>query len=92
MALFCDGPSRRFDGQREARGVGAAALALAWNRQTEELRRAVRDADGYVFEDAMPVLARAMSVAEDSAVAFTCSSRRSGVFAEWRLCLPRRAL
>jgi len=52
------------------RGVGAAALASAWNRQTESLRRAVRHAHGYVFEDAMPVLARAMSVAADSAAAF----------------------
>jgi len=34
------------------------------------LRRAVRHAHGYVFEDAMPVLARAMSVAADSAAAF----------------------
>jgi len=69
VALFGDGPSRRIDGQRVPRGVGAAALALAWHRQTEALRRAVRDAHGYVLEDAMPVLARAMSVAADSAVA-----------------------
>jgi len=69
VALFGDGPSRRMDGQRVARGVGAAALASAWNRQTEALRRAVRDAHGYVLEDAMPVLARAMSVAADSAAA-----------------------
>jgi len=34
------------------------------------LRRAVRDAHGFVLEDAMPVLARAMSVAADSAAAF----------------------
>jgi len=70
VALFGDGPSRRMDGQRVPRGVGAAALASAWNRQTEALRRAVRDAHGYVLEDAMPVLARAMSVAADSAAAF----------------------
>jgi len=57
------------DGQRVTRGVGAAALASAWNRQTEALRRAVCDAHGYVLEDAMPVLARAMSVAADSAAA-----------------------
>jgi len=31
-ALFGDGPSRRMDGQRVPRGVGAAALASAWNR------------------------------------------------------------
>jgi len=68
--LFGDGPSRRMDGQRVPRGVGAAALASAWNRQTEALRRAVHDAHGYVLEDAMPVLARAMSVAADSAAAF----------------------
>jgi len=67
VALFGDGPSRRMDGQRVPRGVGAAALALAWNRQTEALRRAVLDAHGYVLEDAMPVLAQAMSVAADSA-------------------------
>jgi len=30
----------------------------------------VRDAHGYVLEDAMPVLARAMSVTADSAAAF----------------------
>jgi len=70
VALFGDGPSRRMDGQRVPRGVGAAALASAWNRQTEALRRAVRDAHGYVLEDAMPLLARAMSVAADSASAF----------------------
>jgi len=70
VALFGDGPSRRMDGQRVPRGVGAAALASAWNRQTEALRRVVRDAHGYVLEDAMPVLARAMSVAADSAAAF----------------------
>jgi len=34
------------------------------------LRRDVRDAHGYVLEDAMPVLAGAMSVAADSAAAF----------------------
>jgi len=70
VALFGDGPSRRMDGQGVPRGVEAAALASAWNRQTEALRRAVRDAHGYVLEDAMPVLARAMSVAADSAAAF----------------------
>jgi len=70
VVLFGDGPSRRMDGQRVPRGVGAAALASAWNRQTEALRRAVRDAHRYVLEDAMPVLARAMSVAADSAAAF----------------------
>jgi len=70
VALFGDAPSCRVDGQRVPRGVGAAALASAWNRQTEALRRAVRDAHGYVLEDAMPVLARAMSVAADSAAAF----------------------
>jgi len=70
VALFGDGPSRRMDGQRVPRGVGAAALASAWNRQKEVLRRAVRDAHGYVLEDAMPVLTRAMSVAADSAAAF----------------------
>jgi len=70
VALFGDGPSRRMDGQRVPRGVGAAALASAWNRQTEALRRAVRDAHGYLLEDAMPVLARAMSVAADSAAPF----------------------
>jgi len=52
------------------RGVGAAALALAWHRQTEALRRAVRDAQGQVLEDAIPVIARAISVAADSAAAF----------------------
>jgi len=36
VALFGDGPSRRMDGQRVPRGVGAAALASAWNRQTED--------------------------------------------------------
>jgi len=46
-----------------SRGVGAAALASAWNRQTEALRRAVRDDHGYVLEDAMPVLDRTISVA-----------------------------
>jgi len=75
VALFGDGPSRRMDGQRVPRGVGAAALASAWNRQTEALRRAVRDAHGYVLEDAMPVLARAMSVAPDSAAAFDMFSQ-----------------
>jgi len=70
VALFGDGPSRRMDGQRVPRGVWAAALASAWNRQTEALRRAARDAHGYVLEDAMPVLALAMSVAADSAAAF----------------------
>ena len=75
MAPFGDGPSCRIDGQRVPRGVGAAALALAWNRQTEALRRAVRDAHGYVLEDAVPVLARAMSVAADSEVAFDLFSQ-----------------
>jgi len=70
VALFGDGPSRRMDGQRVPRGFGAAALASAWNRQTEAIRRSVRDAHGYVLEDAMPVLARAMSVAADSGAAF----------------------
>jgi len=70
VALFGDGPSRRMDGQRVPRGVGAAALFSAWNRQTEALLRAVRDAYGYVLEDAMPVLDRSMSVAADSAAAF----------------------
>jgi len=70
VALLGDEPSRRMDGQRVLRGVGAAALASAWNRQTEALRRAVRDAHGYVLEDAISVLARAMSVAADSAAAF----------------------
>jgi len=70
VALFGDQPSRRVDGQRVTRGVGAAALALAWNLQTEALRLEDRDAHGYVLEDAMPVIARAMSVAADSAV--TC--------------------
>jgi len=70
VALFGDGPSRRMDGQRVPRGVGAAALASAWNRETEALRRAVRYAHGYLLEDAMPVLARAMSVAADSAAPF----------------------
>jgi len=75
VALFGDGPSRRMDGQRVPRGVGAAALASAWNRQTEALRRAVCDAHGYVLEDAMPVLARAMSVAADSEAAFDLFSQ-----------------
>ena len=70
VVFFGDGPSRRMDGQRVSRGVDAAALASAWKRQTEALRRAVRDAHGYVHEDAMPVLARALSVAADSAAAF----------------------
>ena len=70
VALFGDGPIHRMDGQRVPRGVGAAALASAWNRQTEALRRAVRDAHGYFLEDAMPVVARTMSVAADSAAAF----------------------
>jgi len=70
VASFGDGPSRRMDGQRVPRGVGAAALASAWNRQTEALRRAVLDANCHVLEDAMPVLARAMSVAVDLAAAF----------------------
>jgi len=75
VALFGDGPIRRIDGQRVPRGVGAAALALSWSRQTEALRRAVRDAHGYVLVDAMPVLARAMSVAADSVVAFDLFSQ-----------------
>ena len=75
LALFGDGPSRLIDGERVPRGVGAAALALAWNRQTEAFRRAFRDAHEYVLEDAMPVLARAMSVAVDSALAFDLFSQ-----------------
>jgi len=75
VALFGDGPRRCIDGQRVLRGVGAAALALSWNRQTKASRRAVRDAHGYVREDVMPVLARAMSVAADSAVAFDLLSQ-----------------
>jgi len=75
VAFFGDGPTRRMDGQRVPRGFGAAALASAWNRRTEALRRAVRDAHGYVLEDAMPVLARAMSVAADSAAAFDLFSQ-----------------
>jgi len=63
------------DGRRVPRGVGAAAVALAWNRQTEALRRVVRDAHGYVLDDAMPVLASAMSVAAASAVAFDLFSQ-----------------
>jgi len=70
VALFGDGPSRRMDGQHVPRGVGAAALASAWNRQTEALRLAVRDAHGYVLEYATAVLARAMSGPADSAAAF----------------------
>ena len=46
VALFSDGPSRRMDGQRVPRGVGTAALASAWNLQTEALRRAVLDTHG----------------------------------------------
>ena len=75
VALCGDGLSRRTDRQRVPRGVGAAALALAWNLQTEALRRAVRDAHGDVLEDAMPVLARAMSVAAHSAAAFDLFSQ-----------------
>ena len=75
VALFGDGPSRRLDGHRVPRGVGAAALASPRNRQTEALRRAVRDTHGYVLEDAMPLLARAMSVAADSAAAFDLFSQ-----------------
>jgi len=52
------------------RGIAAAALALAWHRHTEALRRAVRGAHGHVLEDAMPVLYRAMRVAAASAAAF----------------------
>ena len=74
-ALLGDGPSRLIEGQRVRRGTGPAALAVACNRQTEALRRAVRDARGYVLEDALPVLARAMRVAEDSAVAFDLFSQ-----------------
>jgi len=70
VALFGDVPSRRIDGQRVPRGGGTAALALAWRRETEALRRAVRDAHGCVLEESMPVLSRAMSVVADSAVAF----------------------
>ena len=43
-ALFGKAPSRHIDGQREPRGVGAAAFALAWHHQTEALRRDARDA------------------------------------------------
>ena len=75
MPLFDDGPSLRIHKQRVPRGVGAAALALSWNRQTEALRRAVQDAHGYVLEDATPVLAQAMSAAADSAVAFDLFSQ-----------------
>jgi len=75
VARFGDGTRRRMDGQRVPRGVGAAALASAWNGQMEALRRAVRDAQGYILEDAMPVLARAMSVATDSAAAFDLFSQ-----------------
>jgi len=70
VALFGDGPSRRLDGQRVPPGEGAAALASAWNLRTKALRRAIRDAHGYVLEHAMPVLALAMSVAAESAAAF----------------------
>jgi len=42
-ALFGEAPSRRRDGQRVPRGVGTAALALALYRQTEAVRRAVRE-------------------------------------------------
>ena len=76
VASFGDWPSRRMDGQRVPRGVGAAALASARYRQTEALRRAVRDAHGDVLEDAIPVLARAMSVAADSAAAFDLLSQK----------------
>ena len=75
VALLGDNPSRRIDRQRVPRGVEAAALALACNSQTEALLRAVRDAHGYVLVDAMPVLARAMSVAADSVVAFDLFSQ-----------------
>jgi len=75
VALVADGPSLRMDKQRVPRGVGAAALPSAWNRQTEALRRAVRDSHGYVLEAAMPVLARAMRVAVDSAAAFDLISQ-----------------
>jgi len=76
VALFGDGPSRLMDGQRVPRCVGAAAaLTSAWNCQTEALRRAVGDSHGYVLEDAMLVLARAMSVAADSAATFDLFSQ-----------------
>jgi len=75
VALFGDGPSRRMNGQRVPRGVGAAPLASAWNRRTEAFRRPVRDADGYVLEEAIPVLAGAMSMAADSAAAFDLFSQ-----------------
>jgi len=75
VSLLGDGPSRLVDGQRVPRGFGAAVLPSAWSRQTEALRRAVRGAHGYVLEDAMPVLARSMSVAADSAAAFDLLSQ-----------------
>ena len=57
LVLFADVPSRRINGQRVPLGVETAALALAWHRQTEALRRVVRDAHVYVLGDSMPVLA-----------------------------------
>jgi len=75
VALFGDGPSGLIEGQRVRRGTGAAALAVSWNFQTEALRPAVCDAHAYVLEGAMPVLARAMRVAADSAVAFDLVSQ-----------------
>jgi len=80
VALFGDEPSRCIDGQRVPRGVGAAALASAWNRQKEALRRAVRDAHRCVLEDAMPVLAQAMSVAAECAAVFDLFSQEVGRF------------
>jgi len=75
VALFGDGPSHGMDGQRVPRGVAAAPQASAWKRRTEAFRRSVRAADGYVLEDAMPVLAGAMSVAADSAASFDLFSQ-----------------
>jgi len=89
VALFADGQSRRMDGQRVPCGVEAAALASAWNRQTEALRRAVRDAHGYVLEDAMPVLAQAMSVAADSAAAFDLLTQEVERLRQVAECRPR---
>ena len=70
-------------------GVGAAALASARNRQTEALRRAVRDSHGYVLEDAMPVLARSMSVVADSAAAFDLFSQEVERLRQVAAGLPR---
>jgi len=47
VELFGDVRSRHVDEQRVPRGVGAAALELAWHRQTDALRWAVQDAYGY---------------------------------------------